>query len=250
MPGGRRRSESVTVRASPFRAMTMPFISVPSTNPSRIASRPGDSASAEWRCDSRSPAVSIRKRPRCPPESTGLRTAGRPTVSSAARPSVRPRTAANGGCGMPSSASVRRITILLRHAVGDVRPDRGQPEPLAHGGDDRHGPVGGDGQRAVDVRAGVRPPSTASTSAKSTTSGDVGHLRARARPRSGRPRRREGPARAPARSRGAGGAPRRRRGRSTRRDRRCAVVDARRARVERSARRRHEAVSHRWLLSR
>ena len=148
----------------------MPFISVPSTNPSRIASRPGDSASAEWRCDSRSPAVSIRKRPRCPPESTGLRTAGRPTVSSAARPSARLRTAANGGCGMPSSASVRRIAILWVMRWATSVPIVGSPSRSVTAA------TTGTARSAETVSAPSTSwrratSSTASTSAKSTTSG-------------------------------------------------------------------------------
>ena len=217
MPGGRSRSESVTRRASPPRAITIPFISVPSTNPSRIASCAGDSASAAWRCDSRSPGSSIRKTPRWPPESTGLSTAGSPTVSIAARPSARFRTAANGGCGMPSSASVAPHRDLVRHPVRDVacrsRAARGARSPR----DDRHGAVGRHGQRAVD-RVPSRDLLDRVDVGEVDDLGDVGELEARARRGCGRPRRREGRARAPGGSRGAGGGPRRRRGRSARRD--------------------------------
>ena len=40
---------------------------------------------------------------------------------------------------------------LVGHAVRDVASDRGKPEALRHRRDDRHGAVGGDRQRTVDL---------------------------------------------------------------------------------------------------
>ena len=105
--------------ASPPRAITMPFISMPSTNASTIASLlptpPARRAGAH------------RDRPS---ESSGRPRAGRPSrrasgrparrqCSTAARPSASVRTAAKRGCGTPASARVRRIPILcvIRCAV-------------------------------------------------------------------------------------------------------------------------------------
>ena len=79
-----------------------------------------------------------------------MSTAGSPTVFSARRPSASERTAANGGCGTPSSANARRITILLRIRCATARADRRQAEALGHRRDDGDRAVGGDGQRAVD----------------------------------------------------------------------------------------------------
>ncbi len=42
---------------------------------------------------------------------------------------------------------------LVRHQVRDAGADRGEPEPLGHGRDDGHGPVGADRERAVDLVA-------------------------------------------------------------------------------------------------
>ena len=201
MPGGRSRSESVTSRDSPPRVTTIPFISVPSTNPSRIASRAGDSASAAWRCDSRSPGVSTRKTPRCPPESTGFKTAGRPTVSIAARPSARLRTAANGGWGMPSSARIRRIAILWVIRWATSLPMVGSPRRSVTAA------TTGTARSADTVSAPATPcrratSSTAFTSAKSTTSG-TSATRSPERQGCGRPRPRGGRAPAPGGSRAA-----------------------------------------------
>ena len=52
---------------------------------------------------------------------------GTPTVSSARLPSTSERTAANGGCGTPSSANARRITILLRIRCATAVPIVGSP---------------------------------------------------------------------------------------------------------------------------
>ncbi len=124
---------------------------MPSTKPSTMHSCSADSASAAWRWRSRSSSLSIRKMPRCPPESAGLRTAGSPTVfERPPRPLASERTAANGGCGTPSSANARRITILLRIRWATLGADRRQAEALGHRRDDRHGAVGRDRQRAVD----------------------------------------------------------------------------------------------------
>ena len=100
-------------------------------NSSRIASPVGDSASAACRCRSRSSNDSSRKRPRWPPESAGLSTAGKPTVSAAGAASRRARTAANRGCGTPPSASLRRIATLCVIRCAVFVPIPGSPSASA-----------------------------------------------------------------------------------------------------------------------
>ena len=129
---------------------TRPFSSSPSVNSSRIASPVGDSASAACRWRSRSSNDLSRKSPRWPPESAGLSTAGKPTVSAAGAASRRARTAANRGCGTPPSRELPAHRDLVRHQVRGIRADPGQAERLRDRGDDRNRPVGGHGQRAVD----------------------------------------------------------------------------------------------------
>ena len=104
-----------------------------------------------WRFDSRSPGTSIRKTPRWPPESTGFSTAGSPTASIAERPSARFLTAANGGLRDALLGERPSHRDLVGHAVRDVASDGGKPEALRHRRDDRHGAVGGDRQRTVDL---------------------------------------------------------------------------------------------------
>ena len=69
---------------------------------------------------------------------SGRRRAGRPSRPASAPPAARPcssarlpstseRTAANGGCGTPSSAKARRITILLRIRCATAVPIDGSP---------------------------------------------------------------------------------------------------------------------------
>ncbi len=167
-PVGERQRHAACRRARPRSRSSR----CPSTKPSRIASSVGDSASAAWRCSSRSSA-------RLDPEDAALaagvgrlehrRQADRSRAPR--RPLARSRTAANGGCGTPSSASTRRIAILCVIRCATSLPIVGQPEALGDRGDDRHGTVGRDGQRRRRRRGGARPPSTASTSVKSTTSG-------------------------------------------------------------------------------
>ena len=150
MPGGRSRSESVTTSAVPPRAITMPFISMPSTKPSTMHSCSADSASAAWRWRSRSSSLSSRKTPRCPPESAGFSTAGSPTVFSARRPSDE---RSHGSERRLRHAVIRKRAAhhdLVAHPLRHARADRGQAEALGHRRDDGNGAVGGDGQRAVD----------------------------------------------------------------------------------------------------
>ena len=93
-PGGRSRSESVSGIDAPSRATTIPFISTPSTNSSRIASPVGDATSTSWRCAWISSSDSTLKTARWPPESAGLSTEGNPTSLAARRVSAIDRTAA------------------------------------------------------------------------------------------------------------------------------------------------------------
>src|SRR3954447_24368008 len=146
----------------------MPFISVPGTNSSRIASSVGDAISASCRWRSMSSSESTRKTPRWPPESAGFSTAGNPTSSAARRRSDVVRTAANRGCGTPASARRRRIATLcvIRCAVSPPIP--GSPGASATGA------TSGTARSALTVRT---PSSfrravalrTASTFEKSTT---------------------------------------------------------------------------------
>src|SRR5262245_55566329 len=131
MPGGRSRSDRVSGIISPSRAITIPFISVPSTNPSRIASPVGDAEMASCRCASTSSSDSTRKMPRWPPESAGLSTAGKPTSSAASRRSAIVRRAAKRGCGTPTSASRRRIATLCVMRCAVSAPIPGSPRASA-----------------------------------------------------------------------------------------------------------------------
>ena len=174
--------------------------------------------------------------PRWPPESAGFSTAGTPTVSSAARALSRSRAPAKRGCGTPASASVRRIAILcvIRCAVSVPIPGRPSASATAA--------TTGTARSAETV-------STPSTSWRRADLGDgrdvgevdrlghVGQRRGRARPGSGRPRRRGARAPSPAGSRGAGGGLRRRRGPSSR------ARDAIRSSAERETGRRRPARS-------
>ena len=188
---------------------------MPSTNASTSASCVGDSFSASSRSRSRSSMLSTRNTARCPPESTGLRTAGRPDVSSACAASSVERT--RGVRRLRNARLGERAAHLelVGHAVRGVDPDSREPELVRHRGHDRHGAVGRDRQHAVDPMS----PSDLGDG------GDVGEVDdlgdsaprpARAPRRCGRPRRLAGRVRAHARSLGAGGGPRRRRGRTSR----------------------------------
>src|SRR5689334_21593216 len=146
----------------------MPFISIPSTYSSRIASTVGVAASASWRWASISSLDSTRKTPRCPPESAGLSTAGKPTSSAARRRSEIERTAAKRGCGTPASASRRRMATLCVIRCAVATPIPGRPRASATAA------TTGTAPSALTVRT----PSmftravafrTASTSEKSTT---------------------------------------------------------------------------------
>ena len=111
-PAGRSRSESVSVHASPSRAITIPFISVPSTYSSRIASCVGDAASASCRCASMSSTDSTRKIPRWPPESAGFSTAGKPDLVGGAPPLRE----------LPQRGEPRLRHALPRRAAAASRP--------------------------------------------------------------------------------------------------------------------------------
>ena len=165
--GGRRASRVGRRRRA---RSTMPFISVPSTKPSRIASRAGDSTSATWRFDSRSPGESIRKTPRCPPESTGFRTAG--SADRLDRGTSLREAPHRGERRLRDALLGERAAHgeLVRHSVGDTRcrstagrVARRRPRRPARRGRQRRS-----GRRRPRAARATR--STASTSAKSTTS--------------------------------------------------------------------------------
>ena len=209
---GRRAS---TASRSPPRAITIPFISMPSTNASTIASCVGDSRSASPRSRSRSPALSTRKTARWPPESTGLRTAGSPDAASADVASSVERTVANGGCGTPASARALAHRQLVRHPVSGIDSDSREPQ-LARPPRRRPEPRGRPRPSTPRRRDAAGRPRSPRDIGEVDDLGDVG------RGESGRlgvaVDRDDSQvlALAHARSRGAGGAPRRRRGRSSR----------------------------------
>ena len=168
-PGGRSRSDRSSGYGSPPRVMTSPFSSSPSVNSSRIASPVGDSASAACRCRSRSSNDLSMKRPRWPPESAGLSTAGNPTVSAAGAASRRARTAANRGCGTPPSASLRRIATLCVIRCAVFVPIPGSPSASATAA--TTGTARSADTVSAPSTANLRATSiTPSTSTKSTTS--------------------------------------------------------------------------------
>ena len=206
---------------------------------------PATPTSAAWRCDSRSPGVSIRKTPRCPPESTGFSTAG--SADRLDRGTALGQ-APHGGEGRLRDALLRERAAhrdLVRHSVGDVRADRSAGRVARS-----TAATTGTARSAETVR-------TPSTSCRRATSLDrvdvreVDHLRDVGECE---PRRVGVPvdgddaqarARAPGRSRGADGGRRRRRGRSTRRDARRLIGAASRgwgASGTLSARSRHPRV--------
>ncbi len=150
-PLGRSRSDSNNGYAWPPRTTTSPFSSSPSTNSSTIAL-----VRRRLRERGVQVAVEVFERPQLeqPALPTGVgrfSTAGKPTVSAAGPASRRTRTAANRGCGTPPSARRRRIATLwvIRCAVAEPIP--GRPELLRHRRHDRHCPVCGDRQHAVDA---------------------------------------------------------------------------------------------------
>ena len=134
---------------SPPRATTIPFSSIPETNPSRSASPVGDSAIASGRSRSSSSRLSMRKTARWPPESTGLSTAGKGTAASAAvdvglGPECRERR-----LRQPGAAERLAHRPLVRQKPGGLGADSGKAELLRDGGDDGHRPVGGHRQHPV-----------------------------------------------------------------------------------------------------
>ena len=138
------------------------------------------------------PTDSTRKIPRCPPESAGFSTAGKPTSSAARWRSDSVRSAANRGCGTPASASAPPHRDLVRHQVRRLGADPRQPARLGDRRHDRHGAVGRHRQHAVErlARDGLehrrpRPRSRRRSRRRP--------LRARARRGCGRRRARAGP---------------------------------------------------------
>ena len=171
-------------------------------------------STASARLRSRSSRLSIRKTARWPPESAGFRTAGSGTSASAASTSADERTAAKGGCGTPALGEGLPHEQLVRHPVCGLDPDAREPELVGDSGDDRYGPICGDGHHPVDVV----PPTDLRHSLdvrEVDELADVRRLEAECVSGCGRPRRRGGRALAPAGSRGAGDARLRRRGRSS-----------------------------------
>src|SRR6476619_4551036 len=109
------------------------------------------------------------KTPRWPPESAGLSTAGKPTVSAAAYASWSERAAEKRGCGTPASSKRRRIATLCVIRCAVSLPIPGSPSVSATAA------TTGTARSAETVRTPStswrRPTSvTASTSVKSTTS--------------------------------------------------------------------------------
>ena len=125
-PSGRMRSDAVRSRTSPSRATRSVLTSRPSWYRSTIASSVGDAAIVSTSCAASSSAERTRKIPRCPAESAGFSTAGKPTARAAALTSGKCRTPANCGCGTPRSANTRRMAILFvaRCAVSEPMPGR------------------------------------------------------------------------------------------------------------------------------
>ena len=146
-----------------------------------------------------------RKRPRWPPESAGLSTAGKPTVSAA-----RARSWSVAHRGEPRlrhavrRRSARRIaTLCVIRCATSRRRSRAARAPRRPRR--RRAPRGRPRRSSRRRRrAGARPRSRASTSEKSTTSA-TSAASSPARPACGRRRRRAGRAPAPAGSRAAGG---------------------------------------------
>jgi hypothetical protein len=134
-----------------------------------MASFVGDSAIASSRSRTSSSGLSMRKTARCPPESTGLRTAGSLTESSAARMSSGERRSAYCGCGNPDSASASRIASLCVSRWAVPVPMPGRPSSSATAA------TTGTARSAETVRTPSTSTrratsTTASTSMKSTTS--------------------------------------------------------------------------------
>ncbi len=130
-PSGRRRSQSTVARASPSRRTTIPFISVPSTYSSRIASSLGETAIASSRWAETSAGLETRKTPNWPLPAAGLSTAGKWTSAAARSTSSSAFNVVNRGCGTPASASRRRMAILFVISFAVSVPTPGRPSASA-----------------------------------------------------------------------------------------------------------------------
>jgi len=114
-----------------LRATTIPFISVPSTKASRIASCVGDSASAWWRCVDGLENGGQADRVDREPALREIPHRGEPRL------------------GDPLLGEGAAHRDLVGHPMRDIRADGRQAERLGHRRDDRHGAVGGHRERAV-----------------------------------------------------------------------------------------------------
>ena len=202
--------------ASPPRAITIPFISVPSTNSSRIASPVG-------RRRERLVQVRLDVVERLDAEDAALPArVGR--LEHRREADLVGRAPALGDRAQRREARLRHADLgepaahrhLVRHQVRGLGADPGQPARLGDRRDHRHGAVGRDRQHAVELDSPSTAAITASASEKSTTrrssasrSPGASGLRSTAA--------RGARAPSPAGSRAAGAGPRRRRGRSSRR---------------------------------
>ena len=120
----------------------------------------------------------MRKTARCPPESTGFRTAGNETTASAASMSASERRLAYGGCGSSLAPSVSRIARLCVRRCAVFVPIPGRPSSSATAA------TTGTARSADTVSTPSTPTRratsiTSATVVKSTTSGDVGRRKAR-----------------------------------------------------------------------
>ena len=213
MPGGRRRSESVSGCTSPRRGDHDPVHLDPLDELLEDRLPPP-------RLGERRMQVRLEVVPRVDAEDAALPArVGRLEHGRHADVST---ASTHRGCRAPprSAVAARRLRRgaphpdLVRHQMGGLRADPRQAERLRHRCDDRHGAIGRHGERAVDpVRSAT---SMHRVDVREVDRlGDVRHRRGRA-PRDCGRRRRPG-ARAPSRagSRAAGGVRRRRRGRSS-----------------------------------
>ena len=126
MPGGRSRSETSRPRPCPRARSRSRSSPCRRRIPRGCTPCSADSASAAWRWRSRSSSLSIRKTPRWPPESAGLRTAGRPTVRTpggSRRATGQRRTAVAG----PLFGERAPHHDLVPHPLRDAVPIDGSP---------------------------------------------------------------------------------------------------------------------------
>ena len=137
---------------SPSRAITIPFISAPVDDSSRIASPVGDATSASCRCASTSSSDSTRNTPRCPRGRPASAPPGTRPRRPRARVSDSVRTAAKRGCGTPASASRRRIATLCVIRCALSTPIPGSPRASATAATTGTARSARDGEHAVDLQ--------------------------------------------------------------------------------------------------